>query len=933
MQQMMWFIRLNYLYLPYFMKKLLLLLLLLAISPLYFGQNVKVSGRLVDTSGTAAINEASIMAIRLRDSVLLKYTRSNQNGEFVLQGLPVDSFQVVIEHRNWTPRSVYIMASKQKTTFDLPDIRLFPKIQEVKEIVVTKNRNAMYFNGDTLVFVADSFKVAENAVVEDLLKKLPGIKVEDDGSLTSQGKEISKVLVDGDEFFGSDPTIATKNLAAKGVESVQVYEKKNEDAAAGEDDKIQVLDLRLKEDAKKGYFGKASVASDFNQGPADKAFYESEVLFNKFNKTQKISVFMLASNTPKSSLGFGDMNKFGLDNELNDSGLNFWDRDSRGNNSGIPQTLKTGVYYNDRLSKKVKLGLNYSYYESELQANSSSQSQYFLADSSYYTKDSTNNQSLSSSHRLNMTLTVDIDSLTKLELKPNLHIDAGDQNNTSINDFRDNSFNSYLLTNVNNNYSSKGTSSRSEATLRRKFGKPDRELEAKYILNYNDNSSTGGLKTNTSNQFLDTVIDQRKTNGNNSATHYTTLTYSEPLSKSWMLTTEYFIELGTSGQNRNTYNQDLLSGQFTVVDSLFTNNFQNERFQQRGTVLLNYTYKNHQFKGGMGYRNIQIANTNKFSGSVIDQDISNFLPTFSYQFKPSMAKRINIRYNTYSAPPSANDLQPVRDNTNPNRIQEGNPDLKPNYQHQLNFNGNVWQAMTGRYFWSGGTATFTQNAFANSTSFDALGRTLSKTVNVDGNMFATVYAGGGYPILNRKITFEPSLNATYIKSNNFINGLQNTTKTSTINGAFSIELSLDSLELSVGTDYTYVNPVTTLNSFSNQPYSTQNYFMNGDWRLPAHFRFKWELNYTLNRGRADAFNRDFFIIDLELQKAFLNNENLILGLSINDLLNQNINLQRTVSSNMITDNYTRIISRYFLVRLTYKFNNNKTREEEFRMWH
>jgi hypothetical protein len=399
------------------------------------------------------------------------------------------------------------------------------------------------------------------------------------------------------------------------------------------------------------------------------------------------------------------------------------------------------------------------------------------------------------------------------------------------------------------------------------------------------------------------------------------------------LITEYFLELGTSGQNRYTYNQDPLSGQFSLVDSLFTNDFQNERLQQRGTVLLNYNYKNHQFKGGMGYRNIQIANTNQFTGAVIDQDISNFLPTFSYQFKPSMAKRINIRYNTYSAPPSANDLQPVRDNTNPNRIQEGNPDLKPNYQHQINFNANVWQAMTGRYLWSGGTATLTQNAFANSTSFDSLGRTISKTINVDGNMFATVYAGGGYPILNRKLTFEPSMNASFIRNNNFINGDLNTTSTTTLNGSFSIELSLDSLEMSIGTDYTYVNPVTTLNSFSNQPYSTQNYFMNGDWRLPAHFRFKWELNYTLNRGRAAAFNRDFFIVDLELQKAFLNNENLILGFSINDLLNQNINLQRTVSSNMITDNYTRIISRYFLVRLTYKFNNNKTREEEFRMWH
>jgi hypothetical protein len=531
-----------------------------------------------------------------------------------------------------------------------------------------------------------------------------------------------------------------------------------------------------------------------------------------------------------------------------------------------------------------------------------------------------------------MNLQIDLDSLTKLEIKPNVHFDLGTQNNTSINDFRDDSFASYLLTNVNNTYDSKGVSSNSEAILRRKFGKKDRELEAKYILRYNDNSSEGQLTTNTDALVFDTVVNQRKSNNNFGNTNYITLSYTEPLSKSFLLTTEYFLELGASNQARYTYNPNLV-GEFSQIDSLFTNDFLNERRQHRGTTTLTYLYKSHRISGGLGFRNIQIDNINQFSGVGINQNISNFLPNFSYQFKPSMAKRMSIRYNTYSAPPSANDLQPVRDNTNPNRIQEGNPDLKPNYQHQLNFNANVWQAMTGRYIWSGGNATFTQNAFGNSTTFDQFGRTISKTVNVDGNMFATVYAGGGYPILNRKLTFEPSLNASYFKNNNFINGQLNTTSTTTLNGAFSIEISLDSLELNVGTDYTYVNPVTTLSTFSNQPYSTQNYFMTGDWRLPAHFRFKWELNYTMNRGRADAFNRDFFIVDLELQKAFLKTENLILGLSINDLLNQNINLQRTVSGNMITDNYTRIITRYFLLRLTYKFNNNKTREEDLRMWH
>jgi hypothetical protein len=438
--------------------------------------------------------------------------------------------------------------------------------------------------------------------------------------------------------------------------------------------------------------------------------------------------------------------------------------------------------------------------------------------------------------------------------------------------------------------------------------------------------------TNTAALAFDTVANQRKTNNNFGKTDYITLSYTEPLSKSFLVTTEYFLELGASNQARYTYNPNLV-GQFNQIDSLFTNDFVNERFQQRGTATLTYLYKSHRISGGLGFRNIQIANINQFNNVGINQNISNFLPNFAYQFKPSMAKRMSIRYSTYSAPPSANDLQPVRDNTNPNRIQEGNPDLKPNYQHQINFNANIWQAMTGRYIWSGGNATFTQNAFGNSTTFDQFGRTISKTVNVDGNMFATVYAGGGYPILNRKLTFEPSLNASYFRNNNFINGQLNTTSTTTLNGAFSIEVSLDSLELNVGADYTYVNPVTTLSTFSNQPYSTQNYFLTGDLRLPAHFRFKWELNYTMNRGRADAFNRDLFIVDLEVQKAFLKTENLIIGLSINDLLNQNINLQRTVSGNMITDNYTRIITRYFLLRLTYKFNNNKTREEDLRMWH
>ena len=192
-----------------------------------------------------------------------------------------------------------------------------------------------------------------------------------------------------------------------------------------------------------------------------------------------------------------------------------------------------------------------------------------------------------------MNLRIDIDSLTKLELKPNVHFDEGLQDNTTVNKFLDNSFEEYLETNINNKYDSKGISSNSEAILRRKFGKPDREFEAKYILRYNDNNSDGQLVTNTEAMGFDTLINKKKLNNNLSNTQYGTLTFTEPLSKNFLLTTEYFLELGNSSQARYTYNPDL-NGTFNVVDSLFTNDFINERFQQRGTMILTYLIKSHR---------------------------------------------------------------------------------------------------------------------------------------------------------------------------------------------------------------------------------------------------------------------------------------------------------------------------------------------------
>jgi hypothetical protein len=893
---------------------------------------MNIKGIVFDSSGVKTLNNVSVLSVRIKDSLLLGATRTKFDGAFEFANFPIDTFSLIIEHPEYEAKTYYIIGHKGNLEINIPRIQLNAFTKDFEEVVVFANKNPVFYRGDTLVYVADSFKVGENAVVEDLLKKLPGIKVNEDGTLTSQGKDISQVLVDGDEFFGSDPTIATRNLGAKSISSVQVYEKKNENSKVGEDEKIQVLDLKLKDGAKKGYFGKISGASDFAAFNKD-AFYESEMLFNKFNNKQKISLFLLSSNTPKSNFGFRDMNKFGLENERNASGMSMFNQGNQANTSGIPQTLKAGIYYSDKIGKTGKIGFNYSYSESTLIANSNSSSQYFLADTSYFLRDSIQNTTKNQGHRLNLSYSVNLDSLTFIEVKPNLSFDfANSDENDTTRFFSETNIKS-LETIIKNTNDSKGIASNSQALIRRKFMKKNRELELKYILGFSDNETAGNLLTTTDKILLNTsdTIDQKKNNDNSSISNYGILSYTEPLSDNWKLQFEYLFENGFNKQDKKTFNKG--DGSYSESVSSLSNIFDNSRIQHRLTAIGSFEKNFHTVIGGIGLRNIAIENINYISNKVINQNFNNLLPRLSYQYKPSMSKRMGIYYTTSSSQPSINDLQPVVDNSNPNRTQEGNPDLQPNYVHNLNGNFNTWQALSGRYIWSGFNASITNNAFANSTTYDNFGRTVSKTVNVDGNLFGNVYLGAGIPFLSRKLEIEPNANASYNRYTNFINTEKNITQNTSFSGGLDFSLQLDSLEITIGNTYSYSNPVSSLSSVSNIPYSSQRYEFDLEWQLKRHFTIKIDANYTINSQRTEGFNRNIFIVNAELSKAFFKTENLIIALAGNDLLNQNLNLSRQVNGNIVTDNYTSIISRYFLLKLTYKFNNNKTKEDEFKGWH
>lgn len=910
------------------MKRIVFLLFIcLAFSKVSFGQELTITGTVQDTLNKVPVKNAIAMLVRLKDSILVDFRRTDDNGHFEFLHLPLDTVQLIVSHPKFLNQSYYIFSSPENHTFDISKIVLPSLGIEMKAVTVFAYRTPVYYKGDTLVYAADSFKVKPNAVVEDLLKKLPGIDVSKDGSITSQGKKIERVYVDGDEFFGTDPTVATKNLAADGVESVQVYEQKNKDAGETGDETIQVMNLKLKEGAKKGYFGRVSGATDFMK------FYEGEVLANYFNKDLKVSVFSLASNTPRSGFNRSDVNKFGLKDD-NNKGFNedqVFDWRQTDNNVGIPQTLTAGFYFIDKFGKKknTKLGANYTYKDNRLNTHGDETSQYFLTDTSYKTHLLSDHKSLETSHTLNIHFTQKLDSLTTLEILPSATFTNIQQNNVDNTDFINSDDNLVSNSYVGNFNTGKSTNFSTEAIFTRNFMKKNRLFTADYKFTNSQSQSDGTLKSSRTFFVGDTsfsfgAIDQSKTNRSSDMNHDLSLVYVEPFNLKFKMELQYDLNYNKGTQSKITRNA--VGGEYSQLDSTYSNNFDNNRTVNRFGLYFIYESKKHRIRLGAAGRNVLMNNVNLFNSNEIHQNISNILPSFSYTYKFSAAHRIYFRYFTNSSQPTITQLQPIPNNTNPNRIVTGNADLKPSYTNNFNVSYNIYKPLTGYYIFVGATFAQTNNGFSTSMDYDNFGRTVSKTINTNGNQNGFLYLGAGIPFLHRKINLRPSASGNYFKTTSLINSQKNITTNLGATGGLDLEFDFDSVYFSMGANLTYTSPKSTLNSSTNQPYTTQQYTAEFDWYLPLGFTIKTDGTYTINGHRANGYNISYFIWNASVSKSFLKKENLILSIEANDMLNQNINANRTISSNVITDNKTKIISRYFLLRLTYKFSNSPAKE-------
>jgi hypothetical protein len=869
------------------------------------------------------------MAIKLMDSTLVEFTRSDDQGFFKLKPIPVDTYQVIISHPKFADMGYFIFGDLKNLNYDFGKIILQPKNVSLEEVTIFAFKDPVYYKGDTLVYTADSFKTRANATVEDLLKKLPGLKVDKDGKITSQGKAVDKVLVDGDEFFGGDPTVATKNLNASAIESVQVYEKKSDDVAnssTGEETQ-KILNLKLKDEAKKGYFGKLSGGSDFQK------FYEGEALGNYFKKKLKVSVFGLASNTPNSSFGWDDVFKYGLNNEFsrgeNEDGDMYMSYTSS-QPQGIPRTLKTGFYYNDRIFKNTKLNLNYSYNNSLVQSHSTKRSQYFLEDTSYTTTNVTESVTKNEAHAINIGIEQKIDSLTDLTLNTRIKFINSGLSSKDETVFLSANQLKTRNTAIQNNTKNEGFDMTNSVKLIRKFMKKDRVLTLTYNNSVSETRSDGVLETDNfsyldSTEFLNSV-NQRKEGFNTNQNHVAGLAFIEPITKKIKIETSYDYMYYSSKQDKKALNN--VNGEYNQVDSTFTNNFINIKQINRAGLKFIYESKKMRVAIGSKVRNVYVNNNNIFKAQKVTQNFNNILPFATYRYKFSDNKSLNVKYWTSSVNPTISQLQPVRDNTNPNFINIGNPNLLPTLTHQVDLNYNSWKSVSGKYTWLGMTYMYTDNDMSTATTYDTIGRTVSQAINVNGNFSLNGYIGTSLPFFSKKLEIGPNVNASYSSNKTLINAEQNITKDLRSSVNLNIRLDMDKIEAGINGTYAYNQAVSTLNNSSNKPYTSQTLYGYINLKLPLKFALGSDANYTINANRTSGYNINYLVWNASVSKTFGKKENFILGAYAYDILNQNISVDRDITSNVVTDIKTNIISRYFLLKATLKFNSNKTKEED-----
>jgi len=919
-------------------KILILFTALLLIPFLLFSQKYNLRGTVVDTA-SAPLAGGTVMLLAPADSSLLAFTRTGDNGIFEFKNQPAGEYLLRCTYFGFQNLQKNARLEGAENTVDAGVLHMQVKSQLLGEVEIKGEANPVTIKQDTIEFNAGSFKVKDNAVVEDLLKKLPGVEVTRDGTVRAQGEEVKNVMVDGKKFFGNDPKLATKNLPADAVEKVQVFDKKSDQAVfSGIDDgqREKTINLDLKEDKKNGWFGRALAGAGADD-PGDLR-YEGNLSLNRFKPRQQLSLLGMGNNVNQAGFSVDDYLAFsGAMRQMMGGGggrmtLQFNSDDNNipldfGNNrSGFLNTRAGGLNFNQEMGTKTDLNTSYMYSNSDKQYDRNSTRRSFLPGGNFTTNDHSNEDNLTDNHRLNLTLDQKIDSFNSVQVTSAF---TYTQRNATSNSGSQTFGPDGLLQNEGNRSAATdatGSNWTGSALFRHKFAKKGRTFSANFNFGLNNNDSESNSFSE--NKYFgdgnqpgraDTVA-QDQFFKNDVVNWGAKATYTEPLGKRRYLEFNYGYFRTDNRADKDVYD---VANDERNFNNLLSNAYANIFGYHRGGAGFRINRKDWNGSAGLDAQSATLeGEVTSGQGVAVKRNYRHLLPRldFHYEFGPS--RHVGLNYNASVNAPGVQQLQPVPDVSDPLNVTEGNPDLGPEYAHNVQLNFMSFNPETMRSFFSGVFFTYTQDRIVNSQFVDSLFVRHYRPVNVDADYRINGTFAFGLPWKKIDSRFNLRSDIGFNRGQNLINNRENFTSGLALTQSISWDFTpAEWFDLSAGADLTWNRTHYSLDKAFNQDYLTQQYNTSLDLDLPLNFSVNTNLDVTVNGGLGEGYDEAVPIWSASVSKFIMKNKRLQLTLTVHDLLNRNVGISRTASLNYVEDERIASLGRYGMLRLTYSLNS------------
>ena len=889
-------------------------------------QKFEISGKLLDSITREPLEGATVFTETIKDSTLISYTITDAKGDFNVSGKSSkQKINLLISFVGYAPIKKVILLPKDEDPITLKPIEMLQKVESLSDVLIEGRVPPIRIKQDTLEYNAGSFRTKEGATIEDLLRELPGVEVDENGGIKVNGVEVNKILVGGKEFFSGDGSIATKNLLKDMVEKIQVVDTRSDSQVfRGEkaDGKSKTINIKLDKDKNKGVFGRLAAG-----GGTDER-YEYAGLANYFNDDLRLSVLSGGNNINTSGFTFGELrevfNTYAY--TTYNGGISIGGR-RIGGGDGIVNSKVTGANYTDDLGKNLEVSSDYFYTATNNYFDNISSSENIRPEGNYFTESSYNSTGNQDKHEINTHIKLAIDSSWMIDARPKFSYDKNFSRGSSTSESRKENGDLRNTSTASNYGITESTNFSTNLNINKRF------KQSFIMLGINTNIDNSDFERRNESEYIFYDSDQediyrnqiiRGGSKNNNSSAF--VNFRSPIIEKLLfygISYNYAINLDDS--ENLAYDYDEESDQFQKLNEDQSTSFDNHTATHKPALNISYQTESFNFSIDAGYSLADLKSTDRIRDFSFDNNFNAFEGSARLNYYLSKTSNLGLNYNLSNQIPSIYTLTPYRNISNPLYIVEGNPNLDLTKRHNLNLSYNTNNMDKQLYFNGSLSGDYTVDPVQSQTTIsnDLVRFTTYSNMKDEYRVSANASMNKNFKLDSiSQLGVNFYLNAGHNKNYRFTDGTLYKATSQNYNLGPSVNISNQSLRLRLSYSMNLQVAKYDLETIKDQRIYRNSVNLSGFIKFFKDFEWNNDFRYSTNpQVDQDRFDAHIFFWNSSVSYKFLKNDFGLITLKAYDILNENTNVFQYSGADAITSSESTTLTQYFMLSFSYRFDS------------